>query len=76
MTFGAGWALAGLVLLVPLVILHLRPRTRTPRELPSLLLWRGLESDATTVSRRPRLPPLPLLLVLQALADGQAIGQG
>jgi hypothetical protein len=67
-TFGAGWALAGLVLLVPLVILHLRPRTRTPRELPSLLLWRGLESDATTVSRRPRLPPLPLLLVLQALA--------
>ena len=68
MTFGAGWALAGLVLLVPLVILHLRPRTRTPRELPSLLLWRGLESDATTVSRRPRLPPLPLLLLLQALA--------
>lgn len=68
MTFGAGWALAGLVLLVPLVILHLRPRTRTPRELPSLLLWRGLESDTTTVSRRPRLPPLPLLLLLQALA--------
>ncbi len=68
MTFGAGWALAGLVLLVPLVILHLRPRTRTPRELPSLLLWRGLESDATSVSRRPRLPPLPLLLLLQALA--------
>jgi Aerotolerance regulator N-terminal len=68
LTFGAGWALAGLVLLVPLVILHLRPRTRTPRELPSLLLWRGLESDATSVSRRPRLPPLPLLLVLQALA--------
>ena len=68
MTFGAGWALAGLVLLVPLVILHLRPRTRTPRELPSLLLWRDLESDATTVSRRPRLPPLPLLLLLQALA--------
>jgi hypothetical protein len=67
-TFGAGWALAGLALLVPLVILHLRPRTRTPRELPSLLLWRGLESDATTVSRRPRLPPLPLLLVLQAAA--------
>jgi hypothetical protein len=67
-TFGAGWALAGLALLVPLVILHLRPRTRTPREQPSLLLWRGLESDATTVSRRPRLPPLPLLLVLQALA--------
>jgi hypothetical protein len=67
-TFGAGWALAGLVLLVPLVILHLRPRTRTPREQPSLLLWRGLESDATSVSRRPRLPPLPLLLLLQALA--------
>jgi Aerotolerance regulator N-terminal len=67
-TFGAGWALAGLALLVPLVILHLRPRTRTPREQPSLLLWRGLESDATTVSRRPRLPPLPLLLVLQAVA--------
>jgi hypothetical protein len=67
-TFGAGWALAGLALLVPLVILHLRPRTRTPRELPSLLLWRGLESDATTVSRRPRLPPLPLLLLLQAVA--------
>jgi hypothetical protein len=67
-TFGAGWALAGLVLLVPLVILHLRPRTRTPRELPSLLLWRGLESDATSVSRQPRLPPLPLLLLLQAAA--------
>ena len=68
MTFGAGWALVGLVLLVPLVILHLRPRTRTPRELPSLLLWHDLESDAISVSRRPRLPPLPLLLLLQALA--------
>jgi hypothetical protein len=67
-TFGAGWALAGLALLVPLVILHLRPRTRTPRELPSLLLWHDLESDATSVSRRPRLPPLPLLLLLQAAA--------
>jgi Aerotolerance regulator N-terminal len=67
-TFGAGWALAGLALLVPLVILHLRPRSRRTRELPSLLLWHEFELDASSVRRRPGLPPLPLALALQAAA--------
>ena len=63
----SGWALAGLVLLAPLVVLHLR-RGRLPRrEVPSLLLWRALPAEPSERRRRIRLP-LPLLLLLQALA--------
>lgn len=68
MTFTDGWALAGLVLLVPLIALHLRDRGRELRDVPSLLLWQGLEVDSPADSRRFRLPALPLLLLLQALA--------
>jgi hypothetical protein len=68
MTFAAGWVLAGLVLLAPLVILHLRQRSRHVREVPSLLLWHEFELGALGGGRRLRPPPLPLLLALQALA--------
>jgi hypothetical protein len=67
-TFRNPWALAGLVLLVPLVILHLRDRGRRMRDVPSLLLWQELASDSSVDERRFRLPVLPLLLLLQAIA--------
>ncbi|HUE27028.1 MAG TPA: BatA domain-containing protein [Solirubrobacteraceae bacterium] len=68
MTLLSGWALAGLVLLVPLVIAHLRRRQSSVYDVPSLLLWDGLDQQPSAQSRRLRLPRLPLLLVLQALA--------
>lgn len=68
MTFAAGWALAGLVLLVPLVLLHLRRRGQVVREVPSLLLWEQIDLVDAKGSRGLRRPPLPLLLLLQALA--------
>jgi hypothetical protein len=64
----AGWALAGLVLLAPLVLLHLRRRGLLLREVPSLLLWEQIELVDAKGSRGLRRPPLPLLLLLQALA--------
>jgi Aerotolerance regulator N-terminal len=67
-TFGSAWALAGLVLLAPLVLLHLRQRSRREREVPSLLLWHEFELESASAQRRLRPPPLPLLLALQALA--------
>jgi hypothetical protein len=67
-TFAAGWALAGLVLLAPLVLLHLRRRGQVEREVPSLLLWEQIELVDAKGSRGLRRPPLPLLLLLQALA--------
>jgi hypothetical protein len=66
-TFATGWALAGLVLLAPLVVLHLRARGQEAREVPSLLLWAQLESDDVAGARRLRRPPLPLLLALQII---------
>jgi hypothetical protein len=68
MTFAAGWALAGLALLAPLVLLHLRQRGRAVRVVPSLLLWQEVELVEAARSRGLRRPPLPLLLVLQAVA--------
>jgi hypothetical protein len=68
MTFAAGWAFVGLALLVPLVLLHLRQRGRVVRVVPSLLLWEELELAEAKRSRGLRRPPLPLLLLLQALA--------
>jgi hypothetical protein len=67
-TFAAGWALAGLVLLAPLVLLHLRRRGLLVREVPSLLLWERIDLVDAKGSRGLRRPPLPLLLALQALA--------
>ena len=56
MSFGLPWALLGL-LAIPLLIflerLRRRPRART---WPSLLLWRGLEQEAS--ARRRRIEPL------------------
>jgi hypothetical protein len=68
MTFVAGWALAGLVLLAPLVILHLRRSAADVRDVPSLLLWHEFALDAPGAGRRLRPLPLPLLLALQAVA--------
>jgi len=68
MTFGSAWALAGLVLLAPLIALHLRNRGRPVREVPSLVLWQELELTPVPGERGLRLPPLPLLLLLQAAA--------
>jgi len=67
-TFAAGGALAGLALLVPLVLLHLRRRGQVVREVPSLLLWQEIELVDTQRSRGLRWPSLPLLLLAQALA--------
>jgi hypothetical protein len=67
-TFAAGWVFAGLALLVPLVLLHLRQRGEVVREVPSLLLWEELELVDAKRSRGLRRPSLPLLLLLQALA--------
>jgi Aerotolerance regulator N-terminal len=67
-TFAAGWALAGLLLLAPLVLLHLRRRGQVLREVPSLLLWEQIDLVDAKGSRGLRRPPLPLLLALQALA--------
>jgi hypothetical protein len=67
-TFAAGWALAALVLLAPLVLLHLRRRGLVVREVPSLLLWEQIDLVDAKGSRGLQRPPLPLLLALQALA--------
>jgi Aerotolerance regulator N-terminal len=67
-TWGSAWALAGLVLLAPLVLLHLRQRSRREREVPSLLLWHEFELESASAQRRLRPPPLPLLLALQVVA--------
>jgi hypothetical protein len=66
--FAAGGALAGLALLVPLVLLHLRRRGQIVREVPSLLLWREIELVDAQRSRGLRWPSMPLLLLAQALA--------
>jgi hypothetical protein len=67
-TLLSAWALAGLVLIAPLVLAHLR-RSRPPlREVPSLLIWQELQHLDTGGQRRLPIPRLPLLLLLQLLA--------
>jgi hypothetical protein len=66
-SFGDAWALAGLVLLVPIIVLHLRDRGRPVRDVPSLLLWQQVTTETSAGKRRLRPPILPLLLLLQAL---------
>ncbi len=68
MTLLSWWALAGLALIAPLVIAHLRRRRPPPREVASLLIWQELEGSKSDGERRLRLPRLPLLLLLQLLA--------
>ena len=68
MSLGRPWWLAGLLLLVPLVLLHLRQPRAGLREVPSLLLWERLAAPAASSDRRLRRPRHPLLLALQALA--------
>lgn len=67
MSFGTPWALAGLLLLVPLVLLHLRNRREQLRDVPSLMLWHEFELETASGRRRLRRPPLPLILLLEAL---------
>ena len=68
MSFDRPWWLAGLLLLVPLVILHLRRPRAGLHDVPSLLLWDRFEAPAATTERRFRRPRYPILLALQALA--------
>jgi Aerotolerance regulator N-terminal len=67
-TLLSAWALAGLLLIAPLVLAHLRRRRPPPQEVPSLLIWQELQKLSTTGERRLRIPRLPLLLALQVLA--------
>lgn len=69
MNLASTWALVGLLLLAPLVLLHLRGPRRAVQEVPSLLLWLQLQQPQpqSRVGRR-LLPTLPLLLLAQALA--------
>ncbi len=62
------WALAGLAVLVPLVILHLRHDRRHSQDVPSLRLWLDLEPASARRRTWTKLPRLPLLLALQVLA--------
>ena len=65
MTLLSAWALAGLVLAVPLVLLHVWRRRPPAREVASLLSWRQLAGRPASGSSRFASPLLPLLLVLQ-----------
>ena len=62
------WALGGLTVLVPLVILHLRHDRRQSQDVPSLYLWLDLEPESARQRAWAKLPRLPLLLALQVLA--------
>ncbi len=68
MTLLSAWALAGLLLTVPLVLAHLRRRRPPLREVDSLLPWRDLGHAAAPARRRFGAPALPLLLALQLAA--------
>jgi Aerotolerance regulator N-terminal len=67
-TLLSAWALAGLLLIAPLVLAHLRRRRPPPQEVPSLLIWEQLQKLPTSGERRLRIPRLPVLLALQMLA--------
>lgn len=68
MSLGTPWALAGLLLAIPVVLLHLRrPRPQT-REVGSLLAWRRSPAAAGLSSRRLGRPASSWLLALQLLA--------
>jgi Ca-activated chloride channel homolog len=67
-TLLSAWALAGLLLAVPLILAHLRRRRLPVKEVDSLLPWRELAGAAVPARRRLGAPVLPLLLALQLAA--------
>jgi Ca-activated chloride channel homolog len=62
------WALAGLLLAIPLVLLHLRRRRPRLQDVPSLLAWRRSAAPVGASTRRLGKPAHPWLLALQLLA--------
>jgi Ca-activated chloride channel family protein len=68
MTLESPWALAGLLLAIPLALLHLRRRRPPTRDVPSLLAWRRSPAAVGASSRRLGKPAHPWLLALQLLA--------
>ena len=68
MSFARPWWLAGLVLLLPLVVLHLRRPSLALREVASLAIWERLAAPVESSNWRLRRPRHPVLLALQALA--------
>ena len=72
MTFASPWALAGLLLAIPLLLLHLRrPRPET-RKVGSLLAWRDTPAALGPSSRRLGRPRNSWMLLLQLLGAGPA----
>jgi hypothetical protein len=67
-SFARPWWLAGLVLLLPLIVLHLRRPSLASREVASLEIWDRLAAPVESSNWRLRRPRHPLLLALQALA--------
>jgi hypothetical protein len=67
-TLLSAWVLGGLVLAVPLVLVHLRRNRPQTWDVASLLAWRELPGQDASPSRRLGRPLLPLLLALQLLA--------
>jgi len=65
MTFLLPIGLLALLTLPLIVLLHLIQRRRVRQRVPSLELWRSLQS--TTTQRKPRRLPLTLLLLLHLL---------
>ncbi|MBS1878636.1 MAG: VWA domain-containing protein [Actinobacteria bacterium] len=70
MTLLSAWALVGLLLALPLLVLHLWRRRPPAREVASLLSWRSVAGRPAGGRSRFARPPLPLLLVLQLLVLG------
>ena len=68
MSLARPWWLAGLALLLPLVLLHLRRPSLSVREVSSLALWERLAAPVESSKWRMRRPRHPVLLGLQALA--------
>jgi len=68
MSFASPWALAGLALAIPLVLLHLRRRRPRLQDVPSLLAWRRSPAPVGASTRRLGAPAHPWLLALQLLA--------
>jgi hypothetical protein len=73
MSFARPWWLLGLLLLVPLVLLHLRRRDRNVQEIASLIVWRDVGRTRAPSPQRRR-PPRPWPLLLQALIVTLVVG--
>ncbi len=67
MSLARPWWLAGLALLLPLVLIHLRRPTFVTREVGSVLVWDRFMRPADAPRHRFRRPRHPLLLALQCL---------